>query len=370
LFKNDSNIEYIEEDVEIKIDPVPTTPGPVEVDYDVYYFKAPDDPLFPKQWGLANNGTNSSSTSFEGKEGEDINALKAWSNFKLKKSIKIAVIDTGVEYNHPDLKENIMVNLKELNGEDGVDDDDNGFVDDVYGYDFSGATDNDPMDGNGHGTHCAGIIAASHNDIGVSGVVSKAQILPVQFLTASGRGSYAGAVKAIDYAIKRGVDIMSNSWGGGSNSRTVKLAVNRAEKAGILFVAAAGNSYNNSDEKPLYPAAFDNKNIVSVGSYQGDGNKSGFSNYGQKSVDVFAPGSKIYSTYKGKTYKSLSGTSMATPMVSGIAAYLLSVNPKLTVKKLKERLINTSVKTDALKDLSVSNGRVDTFRALKNLTNN
>ena len=176
--------------------------------------KSVSDPSFSKQWGLKNTGVNSGSIFTPGKKGEDINAEKAWELNKGDSSIKIAVIDTGVDYNHVDLKDNIMINEAELNGEEGVDDDENGFVDDVYGYDFS-ANDADPMDGHGHGTHCAGVIGASHNEQGIAGVMESVQILPIKFLSDTGRGTTEGAIKSIDYAIKRGVNVMSNSWGGG-----------------------------------------------------------------------------------------------------------------------------------------------------------
>lgn len=365
ILESDPNIEYIEEDREIVLSPIREHFDVLEGLRRIRKRVQPNDPLFPKQWGLVNDGQNGTSTKVVGKAGEDINVLKAWANFNPQKVIRISVIDTGVDYNHPDLKDNILVNQAELDGEEGVDDDNNGYVDDVYGYDFSGKTDSDPIDENGHGTHCAGIIAASHNDIGISGVIPKAEILPVQFLSRSGRGSYSGAVKAIDYSIKRGVHIMSNSWGGGGSSATLKLAITRAEKAGILFVAAAGNNGRDIDKRPIYPGGYDHKNILTVGSYQADGKRSSFSNYGKKRVDVFAPGSAILSTFPNDSYKSLSGTSMATPMVSGIAALLWSQEPKLSVANLKKRLIKATKRAKTMKDLSVSGGKIDAYKALR-----
>lgn len=328
----------------------------------------PADAMFAKQWGLMNTGKNSGGIFSPGVAGEDINAAKAWEITKGlagDKAIKIAVIDTGVDYTHPDLKAQIEVNEAELNGKPGVDDDGNGFVDDVYGYDFANK-DGDPMDGHGHGTHCAGVIGASHNSIGIAGVMSNVKIIPIKFLTDAGSGETIDAISAIDYAIKRGANVMSNSWGGGEKEQSLLDAITAAETAGITFVAAAGNESSNNDTTASYPANYDVSNVISVGSYTAAGAKSSFSNYGVKSVHVTAPGSSILSTYKNGGYASLSGTSMATPHIAGIVGLLLSQEPNLTPAQIRTRLINTSVKTDKLKSSSVSGGRVDAFRALTN----
>lgn len=318
---------------------------------------------YGKQWGLKNTGVNSGSIFAPGKKGMDINAENAWKLTTGSTDVKIAVIDTGVDYTHNDLKENIMINEAELNGEEGVDDDGNGYVDDVYGYDFAN-NDNDPMDGHGHGTHCAGVIGASHNNIGIRGVMAKVQILPIQFLTKSGRGSLEGAIKAIDYAVSRGVNIMSNSWGGGGSSQALEEAVGRAEEAGILFVAAAGNSRSDNDKKPTMPANIQKSNVVSVGAMDGKGNKASFSNYGKKTVHVFAPGVNIYSTVQNNSYKKMSGTSMACPMIAGIAGLILASEPNLSHRELKQRMMSFSRDGGGLRRYSVS-GFVDAFRSLE-----
>jgi thermitase len=328
----------------------------------------PTDAMFAKQWGLANTGKNGGGIFSPGVAGEDINVTKAWDITKGaigSNTIKIAVIDTGVDYTHPDLKSQIDVNTAELNGRPGVDDDGNGYIDDIYGYDFANK-DGDPMDGHGHGTHCAGVIGASHNSVGIAGVMSNVLIVPVKFLTDAGSGETIDAISAIDYAIKRGVNVMSNSWGGGDKEQSLLDAITAAETAGITFVAAAGNDSSNNDSRASYPANYEVSNVISVGSYTAGGAKSSFSNYGLKTVHVTAPGSSIISTYKNGGYASLSGTSMATPHIAGVVGLLLSKAPKLTPAQIRERLVNTSVQTNKLKTSSLSGGRVDAFRALTN----
>ena len=350
---NNPEIEYIEPNYIISIESTKAS-------------EAPKDAMFSKQWGLVNTGKNGGIFS-SGLAGEDINATRAWEITKGAtgdKMIKIAVIDTGVDYNHPDLKEQMDVNLAELNGKPGVDDDGNGYIDDVYGYDFANK-DGNPADGHGHGTHCAGVIGAAHNGIGVAGVMANVKIVAIKFLSDSGSGETIDAIASIDYAIKRGVNVMSNSWGGGEKEQSLLDAITAAEKAGITFVAAAGNESNNNDSSSTYPANYEVSNVISVGSYTNAGAKSSFSNYGLTTVHVTAPGSAILSTYKGK-YSNLSGTSMAAPHISGIVGLLLSQEPNLTPAEIRERLIRTSVQTTKLKSASASKGRVDAYRALTN----
>ncbi len=326
----------------------------------------PTDAMFGKQWGMVNTGKNGGIFS-PGVAGEDINVAKAWEITKGSTgsaTVKIAVIDTGVDYNHPDLKSQMDVNTAELNGKAGVDDDGNGFVDDVYGYDFSNK-DGDPADGHGHGTHCAGVIGASHNSVGVAGVMANVKIVAIKFLSDKGSGETIDAISAIDYAIKRKVQVMSNSWGGGEKEQSLLDAITAAEEAGITFVAAAGNDSSNNDSTASYPANYEVENVISVGSFTSQGAKSSFSNYGVKTVHVTAPGSTILSTYKGG-YSNLSGTSMAAPHVSGIVGLLLSKEPGLSPAQIRERLVRTSTQTAKLKTASMSGGRVDAYRALTN----
>ncbi len=333
------------------------------------------DSKFPEQWGLQNTGVNSTTGGTsngwqgktggaQGKAGEDIKAIDAWKQTKGEKEIIIAVIDTGVDYNHEDLASNMWKNEKELNGTPGVDDDGNGFVDDIYGYDFAN-TDSDPLDDQGHGSHCAGVIGAAHNTKGIRGVMSNVRIMALKFLTAKGSGSTMGAVQAIDYAIKMGANIMSNSWGGGAHTQTLKEAIERAHAAGVIFVAAAGNSKTDNDSKPHFPSNYEVPNVISVGAFTGAGAKADFSCYGKKTVHVFAPGKDILSTVPGNSYKKMSGTSMATPFVSGIIGLLVSHYPNITPEEAKAKVIATSTKTEALSSFSVSGGRVNAAELLK-----
>ena len=332
------------------------------IEENIRYELFSNDELFKKQWALNNTGFNSWSVLLPGKKGVDIDALEAWKITKGNKEIKVAVIDTGVDYNHKDLVKNIMVNEAEKNGVEGVDDDGNGYIDDIYGYDFHDE-DADPMDDHGHGTHCAGVIGASHDDFGIAGVMDNVKILPVRFLSARG-GTLEGAIKSIDYAIKRGVDIMSNSWGGGGFSQALKDVIEEANKAGIVFIAAAGNANNDNDKKASYPATYDVENIISVGALSGRGKRASFSNYGKETVHVFAPGVNILSTVPGNQHKKMSGTSMATPYVSGIVGLMLSINNNMTPAEVKQRAIESTVKSDDLVDYAQS-GYISALKAVE-----
>jgi subtilisin family serine protease len=263
----------------------------------------PNDPDFAKLWGLAN-----------------CRAPLAWDTVTNSPAI-VAVIDTGVDYKHEDLAANMWKNPGEVPG-DGKDNDGNGIVDDYYGADFIN-NDGDPLDDNRHGTHCAGTIAAvGYNAKGVVGVVWGAKIMALKFLSAGGGGNVNDAIKCVDYAIKKGARVLSNSWGGGGKSQAMIDAITRAEKAGVLFVAAAGNHGGDNDAAPFYPATYDNPNIIAVLSIDKDDKKSSFSAYGKKTVDIGAPGRDILSCLPGNQYGLLSGTSMATPHVAGGAVLL------------------------------------------------
>lgn len=348
LLADNPSIEYIEPNIT----------------YHAYLSSEVSDKKFKKQWGLKNTGFNAGGLWPFGKKGVDISAIEAWKITKGDNEIKIAVIDTGVDYRHIDLKQNILVNELELNGTEGVDDDGNGYIDDVYGYDFAN-NDADPMDGHGHGTHCAGVIGASHNDEGIAGVMANVKILPIKFLTDRGSGTLEAAVKSIDYAMTRGVHIMSNSWGGGGFSQALFDSIKKAQDQGIIFVAAAGNERNNNDQRPSYPATYKLDNIISVGALDAKGKKASFSNWGKKTVHVFAPGVNIYSTVQKDKYKSMSGTSMACPHVAGVAGLLLANEPNLNFSEVKSRLMNTSVGSEDLNNKAAS-GYVDAHKALLN----
>jgi subtilisin family serine protease len=330
---------------------------------------APRDPEFSKLWGLINTGSNEpvrgGMSGAQGVAGADINALQAWEITKGSQQVVIAVIDTGIDHRHPDLAANMWINAGEIPG-NGIDDDGNGFIDDVYGYDFAN-NDGDPMDGHSHGTHCAGTIGAVHdNGQGVAGVMANVKMMGIKFLTDSGSGSTANAIKSIDYATQMNVDLMSNSWGGGGFSQALMDSIVAAKNAGILFVAAAGNSSTNNDSKPHYPSNYEVDNVISVAAHGHDDQLAKFSCFGKKTVHVAAPGKNILSTVKNGGYDVYSGTSMATPHVSGILGLLLSHEGRSDVKQVRERLMATSVYSAGYKNKLVSEGRANAYNLLTN----
>ncbi len=325
-----------------------------EPNYIYRAFRIPNDPLFKQQWNLNNTE----------KPAVDIGITKAWDLQTGSRKVIVAVIDTGINYNHPSLKDNMWVNEAEKKGKPNIDDDGNGFVDDVYGYNFANNT-GDPLDDQMHGSHCAGVIGAKGNDdIDVAGINWNVRMMALKFLGSDGSGSTDSAVKAIDYAIKMKAKILSNSWGGSGSSKALKAAIVRANAAGILFVVAAGNDGSNNDKIPTYPASYQQPNVVTVASIGPTGALSSFSNFG-KTVHVAAPGERVLSTVLKGTEK-LSGTSMATPHVAGIAALLLAQNPKMTAAEIKARLIATTLKPNGL--LGVTKyGLVNAYNALQNI---
>ena len=325
----------------------------------------PDDPDFEKLWGMNNSGSNEPRGK-AGIEGADINAIKAWEITKGSRAIKIAVIDTGVDYNHPDLKSNMWINTKEIPG-NGIDDDGNGYIDDVYGYDFANS-DSDPMDGSGHGTHCSGTIGAIHNNqIGVSGVMADVSIMALKFLSDDGSGTLEAAIKAIDYATMMDVDIMSNSWGGGARSEALLEAIKRASDKGIIFTAAAGNSSTDNDAKPSYPSSYDLPNIVSVAAITAQNGLANFSSYGKTSVHIAAPGQNILSTVNNGKYDVYSGTSMATPHVSGVLGLLIAKEGRISHEALRERLTMTGVPVAGLRGKTLTASRIDAYNLLTDI---
>jgi subtilisin family serine protease len=271
------------------------------------------------------------------------------------KKVVVAVIDTGVDYNNKYLK-NIWTNKGEIPN-NGIDDDKNGFIDDVHGFNFV-ANSGDPMDDHKHGTHCSGTIAGSDG----IGFAPNIVIMPVKFLSAQGSGSLADAVKAIDYATINGANIMSNSWGGGGFEQPMLDVIKKAGEKGIIFVAAAGNDGSDNDATPSYPASYQSDNVIAVAASDKDDKMAEFSNWGLTSVVLAAPGVDIISSVPGDKLEKLSGTSMATPAVSGTVALMLSVNPKLTVKEVKEILIQSVDKVDGFK--VISGGRLNAYNAV------
>lgn len=365
---NDPSVEYAEPNFIYRaIDFKASAP-----EFEYFTRNATQDPKFGDLWGLVNTGANEpagsrGNSSSSGVAGADINALAAWDITKGSSDVRIAVIDTGVDYNHPDLKNNMYTNYAELNGEPGVDDDGNGYVDDIHGYDFAN-NDGDPMDGNGHGTHCSGTIAAEHdNGVGIAGVMAHAKIVAVKFLTDQGSGSTADAVKAVDYATKMNVDLMSNSWGGGGASQALKEAIEAAKDAGIVFTAAAGNSATNNDTKPHYPSNYDVENVISVAAHNYNDGLASFSCYGAQTVHVAAPGRNILSTTPNNSYAVYSGTSMATPHVSGVVGLYIARYGRTDVTELRNTLMSSSVYGDAYGRKTIGGGRVDAYNFLQRI---
>ncbi|MBE9264447.1 S8 family serine peptidase [Microcystis sp. LEGE 00066] len=317
----------------------------------------PNDPSFNQLWGLHNTGQSG------GTPDADIDAPEAWDIQTGDPNLVIGVIDTGVDYNHQDLVGNIWTNPGEIAG-DGIDNDGNGYVDDIRGWDFA-YNDNNPSDVDGHGTHVSGTIAGKgNNGVGVTGVAWNAKIMPLKFLDDTGSGTLSNAILAINYATAKGVKLTNNSWGGGGFSQALYDAINAAGQAGALFIAAAGNSGQNADINPMYPAAYNLPNIISVASTTRTDALSSFSNYGLNSVDLGAPGSDIYSLAPGGGYATLSGTSMASPHVAGAAALLWSQNPTWTAQQVKNTLMNTGDSIAALAGRTVSGKRLNVFNAL------
>lgn len=352
---NDSAIKALNENPMVEI---------AEPNYIYKINKAPTDPLYVQTWGLANVGQADPKNQV-GVAGVDVNAEKAWEIQTGTREKIVAIIDTGIDWSHPDLAENMWVNEAEQNGKAGVDDDNNGVVDDIYGYNAITGTGN-AKDDQGHGSHCAGTIGArANNGIGVAGVNWNVRMMAVKFLDAGGSGSLADAIKAIDYATKMGANVMSNSWGGGGFSQTLMDAIKRSNDAGAIFIAAAGNEYNNNDSSPTYPSTYQVENVMSVAAIDNRGAKADFSNYGKKTVHLGAPGVNVMST-TGGSYKSFSGTSMATPHVAGVAALLWANEPNLTAAQVKERLVATVRPLASMKGKTRTGGIVDAYGALTN----
>ncbi len=337
------------------------------------------DPLFNKQWGMNQMGVQT-----------------AWGTTKGRPEIIVGVIDTGVDYTHEDLVDNMWHNTREIPN-NGIDDDGNGYIDDIVGWDFA-ANDNKPYDltasmmdmllsgGNpGHGTHCAGNVAArGDNGKGIAGVAPNVRIMALRFITEKGQGSTADAVKAIKYGVDNGARVLSNSWGsngddGGQESKALQDAINYSESRGVLFVAAAGNGDeqgkgydNDTNAKPSFPATYTMDSIVSVAAIDVNGALGTFSNWGARSVDLAAPGVNVFSTVTSSEKYSdtvidipglitahWDGTSMATPHVAGAAALYLSAHPDADFRQVKNALLMSVKKTPVMTGKSVSGGQLD-----------
>lgn len=316
--------------------------------------KTPND-LKPELWGLNNTGQKG------GTPDADIDAPEAWAvTTGNPNGPLIAVIDTGVDYKHPDLVNNIWTNPGEIAG-DGIDNDGNGVIDDVHGYNAYAQT-GDPMDGHSHGTHCAGSIAAEgNNDQGVVGVNWRARIMPVKIFSDSGSTNSAAIVRGILYATKNGARVTSNSWGGGAADPAIRDAFANSP---ALHIMAAGNSGSNNDTRPHYPSSYDLPNNIAVAASDRNDRLASFSCYGENSVDLAAPGVEIYSTIPGGGYANKSGTSMATPHVAGAAGLLLASDPTMSNEEIKTRLLEGADKLESLQGKVATGARLNIAKAI------
>lgn len=334
------------------------------------------DPKAADQWGLGKT-----------------NAQQAWGITRGSREVIVAVIDTGVDYNHEDLRNNMWRNPGEIAG-NNIDDDNNGYVDDVVGWDFA-ANDAFPydkmsgmrFDGNpGHGTHCAGVVgAAGENALGISGVAPEVTIMGLRFITEAGEGTTADAIKAIRYAVANGAKVLSNSWGGeaGDEDDTeLKLAIQEAQDAGVLLIFAAGNGRNgvgysnDTDAKPAVPASFEHDAIIAVAATDNVDALGAFSNFGPRTTDIAAPGVRVMSSVPENAYEDRimifgfpladwSGTSMAAPHVAAAAALVWSQYPDLTAADVKARLLNTVTPIAGLRGKVGSGGVLNVLGALQ-----
>ena len=331
--KKDNNIDYVEKDFILTLESLP------------------NDNRLNNQWALKKNM---------------LNMEKAWEIGTGSRDIVVGVVDNGIDYNHVDLKNNMYVNPGEI-PDNGIDDDNNGYIDDVYGWNFIDNVKNG-MDDQGHGTHCAGIIGAEgNNNIGVVGINWKVSLASLKFINKNGRGYTSDVIKAIDYATKMRFDILSNSWGGGLRSQALLNAIKRYKNSGGIFVVASGNSILNNDYYATYPCNYDVNNLICVGSNNEVDKLSYFSNYGKNKVHLVAPGSNILSTTPENNYLKKSGTSMAAPQVSGAIALILSLK-KINVNEIKTLLSMTVDRICAYEDRVKWNGRLNVFNTLKLLT--
>ncbi len=327
----------------------------------------PNDPSYSSLWGM-----------------NKIQAPQAWDTEHDCNDVVVGVLDTGIDWTHPDLVNNIWQNLGEdADGDghvleyiggvwqfdpgdiNGIDNDGNGFADDFIGWDFKN-NDNNPMDDNSHGTHCAGTIGAQgNNNLGVAGVYWQAKMMGLKFFGATGVGaSTSNIVAALNYATNNGAKITSNSWGGGGYSQTLYNAILNAQNNNAVFVAAAGNSANNNDAVPIYPASYILPNIISVAASTPGDVLASFSCYGATSVDLAAPGTAILSTVPGGAYGYKNGTSMATPHVAGAATLVYC--PGMSYADIKAALLNQVDVVPALAGKCVTGGRLNVFKALNN----
>lgn len=334
----------------------------VEPDNLIYASVVPNDPRYSigSLWHLSNTGQSG------GLADADIDAPEAWGLNTGTPSVVIAVIDSGVRYTHQDLEANMWVNPDEI-ADNGIDDDLNGYVDDVYGIDAVLET-GDPNDVNGHGTHVSGIIAAEGNNaLGVVGVTWCSQIMALRFMDAEGSGSTSDAIECIDYALDKKARVINASWGSSETSRSLERAMRQVEAAGVVFVAAAGNDSRDIDSEPQYPASYTLSNIITVAASTRNDELSSYSNYGAECVLLAAPGDSIVSTWfsSDTSYASSSGTSMAAPVVAGIVAHLCYLMPSADASTIVALIAGSVDPLSAFSVVTSTGGRANLYQALK-----
>lgn len=322
----------------------------VEPNYIYHTMVTPNDPRYNELWGM-----------------RMIDAPQAWDQQTGSESVIVGIIDTGINYEHEDLAANMWRNPGESGDgkeNNGVDDDNNGFVDDVFGWDFVN-DDNDPRDDNDHGSHVSGTVGAvGNNGKGVVGVNWNVRLMALKFLDANGSGSTADAVDAIIYATNMGAKVLNNSWGGGGRSRALEDAIRFANERGVLFVAAAGNAASDNDTFPSYPASYDLPNVVAVAASTENDGLASFSNFGRHTVHLAAPGTNILSSVSGGGYNSFNGTSMATPHVAGAAALVWAQFPGRSMNQIKIRLLGSVERNGTFADRVTTGGRLNVNDAL------
>jgi subtilisin family serine protease len=336
----------------------------------------PSDEFFAEQWALHNTGQGSAyGVWLPGTPDADIDWPEAWAGGGGNGAV-VAILDTGIDYRHTDLGPNVWMNAAEVNGSPGVDDDSNGYVDDIRGWDFV-TNDNNPLDGHGHGSHVAGIIAAvTDNQIGVAGVMWNGKVMALKVIDDTGYGLLSDAVAALDYAVAKGVRVANASWGYSeiapeeeADHQALHDGIQAAAAANLLFVAASGNDTVNTDVTPHYPSAFDLDNIVSVAATDNNDELAFFSNWGAVSVDLGAPGQDVFSTFKlflgvYDDYAWLSGTSMAAPHVSGVAGLLSALPACQTYAQVRDQILGHVRPIGALAGLTVTGGLLNADAAL------
>lgn len=344
----DQSVEYVEPDY-----PVELIDAASEDDISA----ETNDTYFSKQWMHQN-----------------VQSEKAWTVTTGSKNIVVAVLDSGIDYTHKDLKNNMWINPQEK--VNGLDDDNNGYIDDIYGWNFVSDNANPKTtSSSNHGSHVAGIIGATGSDnTGIVGMAPNVRMMALRFIGDSGTGSTSGAIRGIDYAVSKRVFAINNSWGSSGTSRALGDAILRAEKAGVLFLVAAGNGSNhvgfNIDRTPWYPASYSNSNVLSVAATGMNDNLTAFSNFGFAKVDVAAPGAQILSTISNQAYQNMSGTSMATPLVTGLAVLVKAANPKLTYKEVIKIIRGSVDRKASLANKVASGGRVNAYKAVRLATAN